>query len=75
MARAWYVYDAFFSSCLWREFIYLIKEYFERRALPKLPIFAVYSHKTLAYLSFSLAVSVTVGHCRMSDATFGNRCS
>ena len=62
--------DATFASFLSREFAQRIF-----RALPKLPIFAVYSHKTLAYLSGSLVVSVTVGHCRISDATFGTPCS
>ena len=62
-----WISDAFFSSCLWRELIYLIKEYFGRR--PRLTYLQSTGAKPLFNSPVSLAVSVTVGHCSMSDVS------
>ena len=68
-----WISDAFFSSCLWRELICLIKEYFGRR--PRLTYLQSTVARPLFNSPVSLAVSVTVGHCSRTDATFGNPCS
>ena len=71
VADCW-ISDAFFSSCLWRELIHLIKEYFGRR--PRLTYLQSTVARPLVNSPVSLAVSVTVGHCSRTDATSGNPC-